>query len=386
MIWTRRLMRTAFIFLVTMTAPTYESAAEIRTLWIPVVGRGILERAYSLETDGRRLYAGTRDGLYVSLDNGYTWRSTGLIDAIGIIAVSTDAIYATAHGVERGMYRSDDRGETWMPIHNAMPTITSVRVDGSEYERSPYINQILSTNSGAIIAVGYNDGTYISNDRGETWHNPFGEWMYPGPKASFVPDYDFSDSIWSMTEFDGYWWAVLCSAAVLRSQDNGKTWEYASTGSDMAWATDSVVLNHRLYIAAEKHYSTGNGSDKGFFARYEGARHWEVLTQGLPPHDVETTDFYGVPMVLRTHLTNIESLAVNRGRIFAGLKRRGVWVFDERFETWFPVGLEGASIYALVSHQSNLYAATKNGIYRASISVVQPHGKAITTWGAIKQK
>ncbi|MDE0043831.1 MAG: hypothetical protein OXT74_17450 [Candidatus Poribacteria bacterium] len=70
--------------------------------------------------------------------------------------------------------------------------------------KPPYINQILPTNSGAIIAVAYNDGTYISNDRGETWYNPFGERMYPGLKAAFVPDFSFSDAIWSMTEFDGY--------------------------------------------------------------------------------------------------------------------------------------------------------------------------------------
>ena len=371
MIWTRRLMRTAFIFLVTMTAPTYEAAAEIRALWIPVVGRGILERAYSLETDGRRLYAGTRGGLYISDDDGYTWRSTGLTDAVGIIAIGTDAIYATTRGTERGMYRSDDRGETWMPIHNAMPTITSVRVDGSEYESPPYIDHILPTSSGAIIAFRYNEGTYISNDRGETWHNPFGEWMYPGPKASFVPDYDFSDSIWSMTEFDGYWWAVLCSAAVLRSQDNGDTWKYVGhlvthNGKWFGQVHDWAVLDDKLYVAAAN----------GFTRRNDAEQAWEDLSRGLPPP---------YKYLVNPH-REIEVLAVNRNRIFAGLRNYGVWTFDKGSETWTPVGLGGLNVRALVSHQSELYALTRDGIFRAAIRTVIPHRKAATTWGAVKRR
>ena len=196
-----------FLFICALLAiylSSYAHAA-IRTLWIPLADAETLGRVNVLETDGRRLYVGTQDGLYISDDDGSTWRPTNLTDAIGIIAISTDAVYATAHGSERGLYRSDDRGETWKPIHSAMPTATSVRVDGSEYERPPYMQQILPTSSSAIIAVAYNDGTYISNDRGETWHDPVEEWMYPGPKAPHVPDYSFSDSIWSMTEFDGYW-------------------------------------------------------------------------------------------------------------------------------------------------------------------------------------
>ena len=374
MIWPRTFMRTAFIFLVAMTMSANESGANIRTLWIPLVGtEALVERTNSLETDGRRLYVGTQDGLYISDDDGSTWRPTNLTDAIGIIAISTDAIYATAHGVERGLYRSDDRGETWKPIHSAMPTATSVRVDGSEYERPPYMQQILPTSSSAIIAVAYNDGTYISNDRGETWHDPVEEWMYPGPKAPHVPDYSFSDSIWSMTEFDGYWWAVLSSGstAVLRTHDDGGTWEYVGglATLERRWfgqVRDWTVLDGQLYV----------GCSKGFAQWNEAEQAWEDLSRGLPP-----------PYKFLIHPDHeIQVLAVNRNRIFAGLRNYGVWTFDEQSETWTPVGLGGLNVRALVSHQSELYAVTRDGIFRATISTVQPYGKALTTWGAIKQK
>jgi hypothetical protein len=64
----------------------------------------------------------------------------------------------------------------------------------------------------------------------------------------------------------------------------------------------------------------------------------------------------------------------------------GVYVFDEQSETWFPAGLDGASVFLVASDQSYLYASTYKGIYRASIPIVHSYGKAATTWGAVKQK
>ena len=60
-------------------------------------------------------------------------------------------------------------------------------------------------------------------------------------------------------------------------------------------------------------------------------------------------------------------------------------MFDGRTGTFIPAGLQEFRILDLVSHQGYLYAVTDEGIYRASIPVIQPYGKALTTWGAIKQ-
>ncbi|MDE0300656.1 MAG: sialidase family protein [Candidatus Poribacteria bacterium] len=376
MIWTRRLMRTAFIFFVTMTAPTYESNADIRTDWIRIYDTEAMRRVTELETDGRRLYAGTKEGLHISDDDGYTWRLT--LDVEHCIAITSHQNTVYAGTYYDGVFRSENHGVTWKPINNGFR-----KFDWREGESSyGNIKQILAIGDGTVITT-VRPHTYTSADRGETWQDVSEEWKVRQWEA---PDWIFGRDIDLMAEFDGYLWVAAWSQ-ILRSPDNGKTWEYAGTRNEgFVWATDWAVLNNRLYIAAEKHYSSRNRSDKGFFARYGGALHWEVLNQGLPPHDVETTEFYGVPMVLRTHLTNIESLAVNRGRLFAGLNRRGVYMFDERSERWIPAGLDGLTVTSIVSHQSNLYAATGEGIYRASIPVVQPHGKAAATWGAVKRQ
>ena len=82
----------------------------------------------------------------------------------------------------------------------------------------------------------------------------------------------------------------------------------------------------------------------------------------------------------------MNQLEVNRGRIFATFygSDRGVWLFDQPSETWFPTGPQDVGVYSLVSHQSDLYAGTENGIYRASIPIVQPYGKLATTWAHVK--
>ena len=319
---------------------------------------------------GARLYAGTENGVYISLDNGYTWRSTNLNHWITTIAISEDAVYA-AEG-SSGVFRSDNHGDTWNPKNNGLHETNDETIKTGEI-RIPHIRQILPTRSGMIIAVGYHSGTYISNDRGETWHNPFGEWMYPGPKGPTVPDWSFSDSIFSMTEFDGYWWAVLSSGStdVLRSHNNGDTWEYVGGLATLylRWfgqVRDWTVLDDRLYVACSKGFARWN----------EAELTWEDLSRGLPPPSrwPDRPDL------------SIQTLAVNRNRIFAGLRKNGVWTFDKQSEIWTPVGLGGLTVSALVSHQSDLYALTSDAIFRASIPTVQPYGKATTTWGAVKRQ
>ncbi|MDE0041262.1 MAG: hypothetical protein OXT74_04450 [Candidatus Poribacteria bacterium] len=120
-----------------------------------------------------------------------------------------------------------------------------------------------------------------------------------------------------------------------------------------------MVLDDRLYVAGRKSLGKWN----------EAQQVWEHLSQELP------ADYSNTPIL---------TLAVNRGRIIAGVYNRGVWVFDARSETWITTGLDGLTVSSLVSHYSDLYAETEEGIYRASIPTVQPYGKFVAIWGAIK--
>ena len=338
-------------------APNADAA--IQAEWIPLPGTegwGV----NAIETDGRRLYAATWEGVYISLDNGDTWRSTEPQHGVSAIAISRDVVYAATF--LRGVFRSDSPGETWNPKNNG---IRMWERDNGE-SGYPIFSDILVTSSGTVIAVGYTGGTYISNNHGETWHNVADEWIRPGRDGprGFPPVY-IAHRVRSMTEFDGYLWVAYSSSQAFRSPDNGEMWEglpyWADGGSiaDFGTIVDWAVLDDRLYVVGHEGIGRWNETELT----------WEDLSQGLPPK-------------------GITSLAVNRGRLFTGLYEFGVYMFDERSEKWFPAGLEEFHVTALGSHQSYLYAATDDpgAIYRASIPTVQPYGKAAITWGAIKRR
>ena len=373
--------------IVTLLALLVASLA--RAEWKLLGGTDDMGYIMALESDGIRLYAGTENGVYISLDDGHTWRSTEVSAEISAIAITDDAVYACAQYDRGGIWRSDDRGETWHPKNIGLQVTNTDTIRTGEI-RIPALRQILATSSGMVIAVAHYDGTFISHDRGETWHDPFNDWFWkPDYKIVGLPEVGLrvAGAIGSMTEFDGYLWVAYnrYTDALYRSPDNGGTWErlphwgepYRSLPG-YGQVGDWAVVDNRLYA----------GTERGFARFNEAELAWEDLSRGLPargPRDPSST----------LSERKIRALAVNRKRIFAGLDNFGVYMFDERSESWIDVGLgklDTLTVNALVSHKSDLYAAASLhpwgntlAIYRGSISTVQPYGKSATTWGAIKQ-
>lgn len=245
MVWARRFIRTAVIFLVMMTMLANQSEAEIRTLWFPLAVAETQGHVRVLETDGFRLYASAgikeESGLYISLDNGYTWRYTKLGQDLGhfsvtAITITRNSVYAgTAF---HGVFRSDDRGDTWKPINNGFHQRT---VNGEKVpDEYPRIDQMSITSDGTIVAMMSFDGTYISTDRGETWHSVLDKWIHG---CCLI-----GGRVRSMTEFDGYLWVDDVNFGILRSPDSGQTWEsrHSGYGDIGEWAE----LKDRLYVGA----------------------------------------------------------------------------------------------------------------------------------------
>lgn len=304
----------------------------------------------AFESDGERLYLGNRDGVYISDDDGDTWRQTDMPHGVEFLEIGDDAIYAFT-GSDFGVFRSDDRGETWSPKNNGLINRFS--------RRFPYLRQILVTTSRMVVAVAYHAGTYVSDDRGDTWHDVSSEWT--APQAPGFADLPLGIHITSMFEFDGYLWAVFSGHHLCLSDDQGETWERLHNNmKDFTNIRDWAILDSRLYVAGG--YSLGRWN--------EDTLAWDALDRGLPSD------------------TDINSLAVNRNRIFAvsPVFGSGVWLFDEMSDTWMPVGMQGVPVFieTILSHKSDLYVASNRGIYRTSLPVVQPYNKAASTWGALK--
>ena len=336
---TRRLMRTVFIFLITITTLTQKSDADIGT-WIQLDDGATMGGVWVLDAWKQRLYAGARNGIFISQDHGNTWQTTSFKDEASTITVDGDTAYAGTW--RKGIFRSDDSGETWKPIRDGLRTYES----GSFGE----VRRIL-VRFNEIINVMYHRGTYVSNDRGETWHDVSEEWRA-------------GDSIYSMAEFDGYLWSAISVHWMYRSSDNGRTWEWLPD-FELGRVNDWAVLHNRLYVAGQEGIGRWN----------EKTRTWEYLMKGLPTGNSQNPD--EPPWV--------HDLAVFGGRLFAGLWVHGVYVFDTLTKTWSSVGLDGISVNALLSYKSSLYAGTRDGVYCTSISKVHPHAKAVTTWARVKQ-
>lgn len=336
--WIRRLMRTALAFLVTMTV-TQKLDADIGT-WTRLDDGITMDWPLALATDEHRFYTGAENGIFISLDRGGTWHATSFKENCSTITVDWNTVYAGT--ANQGVFRSDDRGKTWKPIRNGLPFR---ELDDGE-RRYGAVRRILARR-GEVVNVMYHGGTYTSTDRGETWHDVSEEWL-------------LGDSIYSIMEFDGYLWSSISLGRYLRSPDHGQTWERLPT-SEIERVNDWAVFNNRLYVA-------GGG---GIGQWNDEARNWEYPMEGLP------TNTRANPWV--------HTLAVHEGRLFAGLER-GVHVFDERAKTWFSVGLDKLEIYALLSYEPTLYASAGNdGIHRAEIPRIQPHGKLVLTWAHVKQ-
>ena len=316
-----------------------DAHARLQTEWELLRADQELHWGTTLESDDYRLYLGHWDGLYISLDHGYTWDLTLPDRSITCIAFGPNTVYAGTYNY--GLYRSETRGNTWKPKNKGFAFEDNPDWPG---DYSP-IEQILVTRFGMVITLKYHSGTYTSTDRGESWHEITDEWG-----RFFDP--------WSMTEFDSYLWTGSSSGSIVRSDDNGETWKHAGEfkGGRM-W--DWEVSNHRLCAVTQD-----------FFGRWNEAEEvWEYFSEGLE------FGFRG---------PRFQALGVNRGRLFAGLDS-GVYMFDEQSETFIPAGLHESRIVDLVSHHGYLYVAVeKEGVYRASIPIVQPYGKAAVTWGAIK--
>ena len=339
---TLRLMRTSFILMVTMVTLVRESDADIGT-WIQLDEGAAMGGVWVLGAWKQRLYAGARNGIFISQDHGNTWQTTSFKNPISTITIDGNTAYAGTW--RKGIFRSDDAGETWNLIVEGLPFYETD--DGERFHGE--VRRILVTFN-EIINVGYHSGTYVSNDRGETWHDVSKEWLG-------------GDSIYSMTEYDGYLWSAISVDGMYRSSDNGRTWEWLPNFV-LGRVNDWAALYNRLYVAGQEGIGRWN----------EREQTWEYLMEGLPTGNSQNPD---EPPY--TH-----DLAILDGRLFAGLDQHGVHVFDTQTKAWSSVGLDGLSVYALLSYKSSLYAGTRDGIYCAAISRVHPHAKAVTTWARVK--
>jgi photosystem II stability/assembly factor-like uncharacterized protein len=228
--------------------------------------------------------SGPGSGLYRSVDGGETWtritkgmpydtenppnprpenlEETGR-NAVSIYAKDTNIVYALIEHANGGVYRSNDKGETWTRV-----------ADINNNPRPMYFSQIrVDPNNDQRVWVG-GVTTQYSEDGGKTWTGNFARAPHADTHAIWI---DPNDSNHLMLGNDG---------GINITYDRGRTWDYANTvpigqfyevGMDNgmpykicgglqdnnAWCGPSMSFNPRG-ITNDDWYTIGGGD--GFYA------------------------------------------------------------------------------------------------------------------------
>lgn len=253
----------------------YRSADGGRT-WVPINNGLTSSYVWWIQPFSRDsrpwLMAGTKDGLYVSNNDGARWTKTtspGDVDArcCGISSPSSSIIYIGTHdGV---VYKSPDAGSTWAPVVTGLPGITE----------SIWSIAIHPQNAGVVlVGLGNGAGIYRTSNGGITW-----------TLTTCVPGFIDYTCVYGLA-FDPFNPNRVFAAAsrgagivcgLYRSQDGGVNWSGVDAFAErnLTGVTFDPLTPDTLYV--------GNGcftwQNPALSRSTDGGQTWTAVSAGLDP-------------------------------------------------------------------------------------------------------
>jgi len=218
-----------------------------------------------------------------------------------LLIATTFAGFAGAEAF--AVFRSSDRGQTWIRSDAGMPGRSRINAFGSADE---------------VLFAGTDSGIFTSRDEAHSWQPAAGVAMSAGRIISFA---SLGRKVFAGTDGKG----------MLVSPDGGQSWVL-----DRAFPSPKVrcVLSHKGKVYA--------GTDEeGVFASPDGGQTWTRLSGGFPPGE------------------QVFALAAVEGRLFAGLYSRGLYGWDDQQHLWLKQG--SVTPLALASSDRTLIAGHNPG-------------------------
>jgi photosystem II stability/assembly factor-like uncharacterized protein len=250
---------------------TWQGLAETRRIGRIAVDPTNPETVF-VAAGGDWFHADASRGVYRSTNGGDTWEQvlfvandTGAID-VAIDPSNPNRVYAAVWqrqsmgttwyigGIQSGVYRSLDGGDTWSKLTNGLPVTASVgRIGLAIAPSSPnVVYALVISNLGRLL------GVYKTTDSGDTWvkisnsqqTNKFSTYSYYFGNIRVDPA---NPSV------------VYClDVSLLKSTDGGVTFNAIATSVHPDW--------HALILATSSRMLVGN--DAGFFSSVNGGSSW----------------------------------------------------------------------------------------------------------------
>jgi photosystem II stability/assembly factor-like uncharacterized protein len=395
-----------------------------------------------LEVKGSVVFAATTKGVYKSIDSGANWIQLPIAPKVGYIKTivfNENTLFAgcvteLVNGDTGGVYVSSNNGNTWKKENYNLP-IQYISVNNIAI-----VNQhiIISTNSGArvytkkmgdtlwtnakiienvtvtkfnilgrsIFASTTNMGEFVSYNYGQKWTkvNPptssdtsfvvmmtNSSMVYAMGKQGFYSSADTgnkwikisdnstllfkSTKVYTITAYSNYWLAAT-SSGILLSTDKGKTWAESNKGLVSISAKSIAYNGNTLFAAAGvkllatpddgKTWIDGQskrtvfsncvmvdkdtvwaGNWDGLYSTIDNGKNWSLLNNTLKNKDIRTMAAFG-------------------NKIYAGTTI-GAYTSGDAGKTWQQVngGLISKDVGTLVVNDSCVLAGTsQTGLYR----------------------
>ena len=177
-------------------------------------------------------HVGYGDGIYRSDDGGKSWKNMGLKDSEHISRIiihpdNSDIVWVAAQGPlwspggERGLYMSEDGGETWTRTlgDDDWVGVTDVVIDSRDPNRLYAATWQRHRNVAAYMGGGPGSGLHRSEDGGRTWEAL--KKGIPGSnlgKIGLATSYHNPDHVYAAIELDRK------SGGIFMSRDRGESW------------------------------------------------------------------------------------------------------------------------------------------------------------------
>lgn len=239
-----------------------------------------------IEPSKQYIFAGTHNGpLYVSKDSGQTWH----VSDEGITEKHVFCLnYAHRGGQVRlyagtepaRLFESDDLGTTWHEF-SSLRSVPSV--DKWDFPAPPnqahLKNVVFDPQNDKILYACIEQGALLrSEDEGKTWQELHG-FHLDAHRLLIRPS-------------DPDWFYVTGGDGLYHSKDGGKTWEHLTTKSDRIGYPDSLFIHPKkedlMFMAGSRtspfEWRKKGTADAGILRSRDSGRNWEELKNGLPDH------------------------------------------------------------------------------------------------------